>query len=73
VFALNGRTQLLFGQVVGASGLYDFKVQAQSGDFITLWYTHETKQSTSVGFSVPNADGSSSNGTGGSAGAGSGQ
>jgi hypothetical protein len=51
VFALNRNTNLIAGQHT-ESGLYDFTIAAQEGDSLSLWYVHDTVESTSADFLV---------------------
>lgn len=44
VFALNRNTNLISGQYT-LSGAYDFTIEAQERDAISLWYVHGTTES----------------------------
>lgn len=51
VYAKNLTTGLSFGQYT-KSGLYDFTIQAQERDSISLWYTQGSVQSPSNDFVI---------------------
>lgn len=53
VIALNRRTDLSFGQQTAGDGHYDFEIEADPGDAITLWYVAGVDQSPPVIFSIP--------------------
>lgn len=55
VVAWNRASDLLAGQVTGTDGRYDFKMAANAGDAIELWYEKGTEQSQSVSVIVPDA------------------
>ena len=56
VFALNHTTNVISGQLT-RSGLYDFKIQAQQYDSLSIWYVNNTLQSPPTEFSVKKAPG----------------
>ncbi len=49
VFALNHSTNLIRGQYT-PSGAYDFTIEAQERDGISLWYVHGTVESPPTDF-----------------------
>ena len=51
VFALNHSTNLISGQYTD-SGSYDFTLQAQERDWVSLWYVHDTLESPATDFTV---------------------
>ncbi len=51
VFALNHSTNLIRGQYT-TSGLYDFTLEAQERDGISLWYVHGTVESPQNDFVI---------------------
>ena len=52
VSALNMRTGELRGHTTGTDGHYNFKIPAQIGDDMELWYSVGTYQSPSIVFSI---------------------
>jgi hypothetical protein len=55
VLALNHGNDQLAGQVTGADSRYDFKIPAESGDLIELWYVDGSDESQTVTVEVPAA------------------
>lgn len=55
VLAYNWRTNLLWGQVSDADGLYSFWIEAETGDVIELWYEVGEEQSQSNLVAIPAA------------------
>jgi hypothetical protein len=55
VLALNHGNEKLAGQVTGADSRYDFKIPAESGDLIELWYVDGSDESQTVTVEVPAA------------------
>ena len=51
VFARNNNTRMIRGQYT-KSGEYDFTLEAQERDSITLWYTQGTVESDSADFLI---------------------
>jgi hypothetical protein len=51
VFALNHNTNLISGQYT-ESGSYDFTIQAQERDWVSLWYVHDTLESPANDFVI---------------------
>lgn len=70
IFALNERSGHIDGQQVGASGLYDFELNAaEGGDLVQLWYQAGTDLSPTTVIELPGdlgaagASGASGDGT----------
>ena len=53
VIAWNHDNDIIAGQVTGDDSRYDFKIEAESGDHIELWYMKGTDESSSIAFTVP--------------------
>lgn len=53
VIAWNHANDVIAGQVTRESPAYDFKIQAEVGDSIELWYIQGNDESQSVRFGVP--------------------
>ena len=51
VFALNHNNNLISGEYT-ESGAYDFTLQAEERDWVSLWYVHETEASPATDFVV---------------------
>jgi len=51
VFAVNHRTKLISGQHTD-TGNYDFTIEAQEQDSISLWYEHDDVESPAIDFLV---------------------
>lgn len=56
VFALNQRTSVISGQLT-TSGRYDFTIQAQQYDDLSVWYVENTEQSPPTDVIVRKAPG----------------
>jgi hypothetical protein len=56
VFALNRANNVISGQLT-PSGMYDFKIQAEQNDRLSIWYVNDTVQSPSTEFVVNKAPG----------------
>ena len=56
VFALNHANNAISGQLT-TSGSYDFKIQAQQNDALSIWYVKDTEQSPTTDFIVRKAPG----------------
>jgi hypothetical protein len=56
VFALNHTNNVISGQLT-PSGTYDFKIQAQQYDSLSIWYVKDTLQSPPIEISVKKAPG----------------
>jgi hypothetical protein len=53
VIALNRNNKQIAGQVTGDDSRYDFKIPAQSGDVLDLWYIDGDDESQTVVVKVP--------------------
>lgn len=53
VIALNRSNQQIAGQVTGDDSRYDFRIPAEAGDMIDLWYIDGDKESPTVVVKVP--------------------
>lgn len=53
VIAWNRANNLIAGQVTGESAFYDFKIEAQSGDVLEVWYILGADESPTVQVIVP--------------------
>lgn len=53
VIAWNRRSDVIAGQVTRDSAAYDFKIQAEVGDLLELWYIQGDDESQSVRVTVP--------------------
>ena len=55
VLARNERTRLIFGERT-TDHLYSFPVEAEAGDFFTMWYTVGLQQSAPILVEIPDFD-----------------